>query len=113
MSKLGGLISYYYQDGGDHTDEQEGKPPHQHPMGIPGEKDKRRFFNILNNYLTWRAVMPFVPFLSKGDIFFFGGGSNQEQSNIYMLCSTDFQKAEKAFSKSLRGTQVCGLHFFK
>lgn len=39
-----------------------------------------RFFNTLNNYLTWRAIRPYIPYLSK-----------------------PFQRAEKDFQKSMLG----------
>ena len=32
------------------------------------EEESKRFFNTLNNYLTWRAIMPFVTYLSKGEL---------------------------------------------
>ncbi len=60
LSKLGGLISYYYQGEPDGGDDPTAR------LLRPGEEDRRKFFNILNNYLTWKAVMPFIPFLSKG-----------------------------------------------
>ncbi len=37
------------------------------------ENETRAFHNLLNNYLTWRAIMPFIGYLSKGSNFELSG----------------------------------------
>ncbi len=91
LTKLGAMISYYYN-------RNPGAPK-------PSKEEKFKFFNTLNNYLTWRAIMPYLSFLSKP--FQVKQCKTITIVEYAKLIRIQFlsQKAEKTFVKSLGGAQ--------
>ena len=59
------MITFYLRDPSPNSILENNVPNINDDDG--GHSDRVRFFNALNNYLTWRAVMPFIGFLDKGE----------------------------------------------
>ena len=73
IEKLSAIVADGLEDATDYSNEIE---------EVDFADRRNRFINTLNNYLTWRAIQPYVGYLSR-----------------------DFQRAEKVFLKSLHGAQ--------
>ena len=63
LLELSNLVkSFYFDDSEDSRREES----HENSSATPAE-ERQSLLNTLNNYLTWRAVQPFVSYLGKGD----------------------------------------------
>ena len=71
LSKL--VKSFYYDESEDSgRDEGERRQHENSSAADPAEKSIERdsHLNTLNNYLTWRAIQPFISYLGKGNFTF-------------------------------------------
>ena len=66
LLELSNLIQMFYNEDSENL-VQEG-PRHENSSAYPKEHNNGRGSRLdtLNNYLTWRAVQPFISYLGKG-----------------------------------------------
>ena len=77
LSKL--VKSFYYDESEDSGRDEGERRQHENSSADPAEKSFERDsrLNTLNNYLTWRAIQPFISYLGKGS-FKFKSDNNRE-----------------------------------
>ena len=70
MEQVTDMIKFYLKYNDNKYDENDRNSILEN--NVPGarrdheRKDRLRFFSALNNYLTWRAIMPYIGYLDKG-----------------------------------------------
>ena len=69
LLELSNLVQSFYYDESENSRRDD---QHENSSADPEEKSNERdsHLNTLNNYLTWRAIQPFISYLGKGTFHF-------------------------------------------
>ena len=83
LEGLSKVVKSFYHEETEGRDERE-RRQHENSSADPAEKNIERdsHLNTLNNYLTWRAIQPFISYLGKGS-FKFKSDNNREILSIF------------------------------